>query len=392
MNAIVIIETHGGGHHLMYLRVISKILLESGYSVLVFYPEPEQVMGWMAIACPESLHRFKVLPAVEPRTLRPRFGKLPQPLQVLARWQAAAQMAKIARKVLGQSPELFLFNWLDDLFSAYLPHALIDRLFPYPWAGLCFQPRWQRERGWLDHHEALNARHCRGCGVLDMDMAQQLQQRVRTPVLSFPDFTDETAPDPNFAWVEQIREQAQGRKIVALLGSLHRRKGLLTCIDVALRSPSEPYFFVFAGKLSPYTLSANDQAHIRAIAANPPANCFFRLEPIPDEPQFNALVNASDILFAAYEDFPYSSNLLTKAAVFQKPVIVSEGFCLGERVQQFSLGVAIAGQGTEKVDRCMAALHTLCQEPALPHNFAEYHQRHSIAQLHLALQEMLSHV
>jgi glycosyltransferase involved in cell wall biosynthesis len=394
MKTIAILETHMGGHHLMYLRVISKTLLGLGHQVIVYYPQVTSIADWLAAECPELLHRFQAIsiPELQPTQI-PVLGKLPQPLNVLARWQSAAAIAQTAHLAFGKTPDLFFFSWLDDLLSAYLPHLLIDQVFPYPWAGICFQPRLpfqtgDQQSGWFDEHEVLNAKYCCGCGVLDNDMMSQLQQRVRHPVTLFPDFTDESPPDLNFPWAEQLKQLAQGRKIIALVGSLNRRKGLLTLVDAALQLHSEPYFFAFIGELSIYTLSLEDQARIKAIASAPPSNCFFRLERIPEEPQFNALVSASDVLFAAYENFPYSSNILTKAAVFQKPVIVSDRFCMGKRVQQYQMGRAI-DEGS--IEHCITAIREICQIPLSP-NFAGYHQCHSIAQLQSALQEMLSHV
>ena len=58
------------------------------------------------------------------------------------------------------------------------------------------------------------------------------------------------------------------------------------------------------------------------------------MEKIPDESCFNALIAESDLIFAAYKQFTGSSNLLTKAAAFRKPVIVSRGLCMGRRVEQ----------------------------------------------------------
>jgi hypothetical protein len=57
------------------------------------------------------------------------------------------------------------------------------------------------------------------------------------------------------------------------------------------------------------------------------------LNEFPDEAQFNSLVYICDILFAAYNNFPNSSNILTKAAIFQRPVVVSNNFCMEKRVK-----------------------------------------------------------
>lgn len=384
----------------MYLRFISKTLLELGHRVIVFYPNPDQLTQWIFAECSEQLHRFKALPVQEPLPVcLPVVGRLPQPFNVVARWYHAATLAKIAAAEIGSPPDLFFFNWLDDQLSAYLPHQLIDHIFPYPWTGICFKPclpfqsLMLKREGLFDYHEICNARCCRAVSVLDEGMAVALQQRIGNHVVTFPDFTDESAPDLEFEVVQTLQQQAQGRKIIGLLGSLNKRKGLLTLLEAALRSESEPWFFAFVGQLSTYTMSPREVEQMQAIVNSAPSNCFFHFELIPDEPQFNGLVAACDVLFAAYEKFPYSSNILTKAAVFSKSVIASEEFCMGERVKRFQMGVTIS-EGN--VDQCIAALRTLCggQNPdsLLHSDFAGYRQYYSIEQLRVTLQEMLTHV
>ena len=65
---------------------------------------------------------------------------------------------------------------------------------------------------------------------------------------------------------------------------------------------------------------------------------------------------ASEVLFAAYHDFPHSSNILTKAAIFQKPVIVSDGYLMAERVRRYRLGEVIQQKNPEL---CAAALRRI---------------------------------
>jgi glycosyltransferase involved in cell wall biosynthesis len=401
MKTVALIDTHLRGHHLMYLRFISKTLLEMGHKVIGFYPKPDQLASWISAECPEQIHRFKALPIQEPPLARlPILGRLPQPFNVRARWQHAATIAKIAAEI-GKPPDLFFFNWLDDQLSSYLPHQLIDQIFPYPWTGICFKPRLPLQsfvperKGLFDYHEICNADQCCGVNVLDEKITEILQQRIRNPVITFPDFTDESVPDPDFWVVQKLQQQAQGRKIIGLLGALNKRKGLLTLLETALQPGAENWFFAFVGQLSTYTMLPEEQERLQAIVASAPPNCFFHFELIPDEPQFNALVAACDVLFAAYEGFPYSSNILTKAAVFSKPVIASEGFCMGDRVKQFQLGLTIT-EGN--IDDCIAALRNLCNFSSSDYSFkfkpdfAGYRQRHSITQVRTAFQEILVNV
>lgn len=129
---------------------------------------------------------------------------------------------------------------------------------------------------------------------------------------------------------------------------------------------------------------------LQRLVQSPPHNCFLHFGRIPDEPQFNALVNECDVLFVVYEDFPYSSNMLTKAAIFKKTVVASETFCIGERVRKFELGLTIP-EGD--VAKCIEALHHLCSPESNTHllnpDFEGYQRLNSLEQLHHAFLSIL---
>jgi glycosyltransferase involved in cell wall biosynthesis len=113
---------------------------------------------------------------------------------------------------------------------------------------------------------------------------------------------------------------------------------------------------------------------------------------IPDGPRLNGVLAACSALFAAYLDFPHSSNILTKAALLEKPVIVSEGSLMAERVRRFRLGELVP-QGD--VDATAAAIFRITRDPAswIAQNnpdWAGYRSRHSFEALKGAFAEMFS--
>jgi glycosyltransferase involved in cell wall biosynthesis len=229
--------------------------------------------------------------------------------------------------------------------------------------------------------------------VLDEGVAEKLQAQLGgKPIIVFPDIVDDSPPDPGFLPALQIREKANGRKIIGLLGVLSKRKGVLVLMQVARQATQENWYFVFAGELAKESFSSQEQQEILEFAQSKPSNCFFHWQRIPDEAQFNALVNECDVLFAVYQNFLSSSNLLTKAALFQKPVLVSDAYCMGERVRKFGIGLVIA---ENSVPQCVAALYRLCdpmaQDQQLPvARFDEYLRLHSIEQLRTAFQAVLT--
>jgi glycosyltransferase involved in cell wall biosynthesis len=229
--------------------------------------------------------------------------------------------------------------------------------------------------------------------VLDEGIADRLQGKIAKPVIAFPDFTDESAPDINFEIAQKIRAKAAGRKIVGLLGSLDKRKGTLTLLEVS-QQVSDRWFFVFAGRLAEPAFTAAELAKIGEIVKANPENCFFHLTRIPTEAQFNAIIQICDLLYAAYENFFPSVNVLIKAAIFEKPVIASKNYCMGERVEKFNLGYGIEGGS---VSQCVSILEQLHEELSTGHlsiqpDFEGYRHLHSIDQLSSAFQKILEFV
>jgi hypothetical protein len=385
VKTVVLIDPYQGGHHLMYLRLFSKALLELGYQVIACCNDSENLTKWLVVQLqnnPNLINNFQILELVEKPPIRLFKHISLQPLNTLSRWHQAKQtISQIIS--MGYKPDLVIFNWVDSYLSRYIPAFLIDIIFPYAWFGIFFQPKLNHTAGLinLNFNQIFNASYCQGVGVLDDDQQSKLQAQLIKRVLTFPDVTDEVKPDLDFFVASNIKNKANGRKVVGLLGSLNKRKGLLTLLQASQQPNNNKYLFAFVGQLSHYMLKSEELEYIKNLEKQNPSNCYFYFERIPDEPQFNALVNTCDILFAAYENFPYSSNILTKASVFNKLLIGSKGYCIGKRVHQFQLGLTIE-EGN--VEQCSKAIHALCEDLALiPLNpdFEGYRKLNSNAQI-----------
>jgi hypothetical protein len=399
MKTIALVDTLWGGHHPTYLKFFAKTLLELGNEIITLCPEPEEMNQWVASHCPELQPRFHSFELHEPATSPIPIRRLQAKAMAVARWQRVAQSIQEISSKLGKAPDITFFAWLDT-YLGLIP-AITDTIFPYPWSGLYFQPgylrippkfRWMRH-GILNPLSVLKSSHCPVVAVLDEGIADKLQQKLNKPVVTFPDITDESAPDINFEIAQKIRAKAAGRKIVGLLGSLDKRKGTLTLLEVS-QQVSGRWFFVFAGRLAEPAFTAAELAKIGEIVKANPDNCFFYWNSIPDGSGFNAVVQVCDVLYAAYENFPYSSNILTKGAIFQKPVIASKNYCMGERVEQFSLGYGIE-EGS--VSQCVSILERFHEELStgslsIQPDFEGYRHRHSIEQLRAAFQKILEFV
>jgi Glycosyl transferases group 1 len=348
----------------MYLRLFSKAILELGHQVIVCCADPENLNEWLVDRLedsPKLIENFQTFKIFEKPPIQLFDNISLQPLNTLSRWYQAKKTISLIISSIGHKPDLVIFNWIDSYLSRYIPAFLIDIIFPYSWFGIFFQPKLNIEVNQikLDFHKIFKASNCEGVGVLDNDQQSKLQEQLKKRVITFPDVTDEAKPDVDFFVASDIKHKAKGRKIIGLLGSLNKRKGLLTLLQASQQPCNDKYFFAFVGQLSNYMLKAEELEYIENIKKQNPSNCYFHFERIPDEPQFNALVSTCDILFAAYENFPYSSNILTKAAVFNKLLIGSNGYCIGKRVREFQLGMTI-DEGNVK--QCSDAISSLCND------------------------------
>jgi glycosyltransferase involved in cell wall biosynthesis len=399
LKTIALVDSIRGGHHPTYFKIFAKTLLELGHEVIALSPEPEEVSQWVASHCPELASNFHSFELHEPSPSQFSCRRLQARAMAVACWQRVAQSIQEISSKLGKAPDITFFAWLDT-YLGLIP-AITDPIFPYPWSGLYFQPgylrippklRWMRH-GILNPLSVLKSPHCPVVAVLDEGIADKLQQKLNKPVVVLTDITDESPPDMDFEIVKKIRAKAAGRKIVGLLGSLDRRKGTLTLLEVS-QQVSDRWFFVFAGRLAEPAFTAAELAKIEEIVKANPDNCFFYWNSIPDGSGFNAVVQVCDVLYAAYENFPYSSNILTKAAIFEKPVIASKNYCMGERVEKFNLGYGIEGGS---VSQCVSILERLHEELStgslsIQPDFEGYRHRHSIEQLRAAFQKILEFV
>jgi len=287
---------------------------------------------------------------------------LSRPMVAWLRWRALAK--HIRRALSWERAEIdgVFLMYFEDFIPAEgrLPRWLVEHAFRWQWAFLSVSSSYRqktesqqevaRQARRLFH--LATAKNCTGWCILDGKNCDLLQSLFpQAPVRLLPDVTDEALPDMGFPLAREVLERAQERKIISLLGLLERRKGLLTLVRVAKRRPD--IFFLFAGPYRDGAFNEEEKRELKQFLARVPDNCVFQPARIDVEGQFNRLVAISDILFTAYVDFQGSSNVMTKAAIFEKPVIVSAGSLCHERVERYRLGVAIAEGSAEECSQAI---------------------------------------
>jgi hypothetical protein len=350
---IVVVDGFWLGHHPTYVKTFVKILLDAGYQVSVFCPAPDEVLTWINQFPTIEKGHFRAHYFIDrqPKLWRYTPRKIQNALSPLARWYHASQSLKTLYSAT-EKPDLVFFAWLDSYLYGYLPVRIIDWLFPFLWSGLYFLPGYFRDL-------TVNGEPKRGrfappvdfiaqskwavsIAVLDAGIVSKLRSKLHgKEAVVFPDFTDELPPAVHYHLADEIIAKAKGRMIIGLLGSLERRKGMLTLLRMAQHPGSSDWYFVFAGELAEQTFSDQELKEIKSFFDVPKDNCFAYFDRIPEDAQFNALVNVCDVIFAVYQGFLHSSNVVTKSAIYEKYLMVGSGGYMEEVVRQYELGDVI---------------------------------------------------
>lgn len=396
---VALVDTLWMGHHPTYFKLITKYFLEIGCEVWAFCPNVEDLKNYalkeIGEACREHLQIFQMPLIGHSRiyvTEDSPLKYIKRPIRdTLTYWLTTTAAIDSISGLKGRAPDLVFLAKLEGWLQGWIPAWLIEEVFRYNWTGIYMCPYqfYQPNRGRfaiIKPEKILRAKNCKVVMMLDEEVATELSTVIQKPVLHFPDITDETAPMKNHAVVEKIKQRADGRKIVGLVGGISIRKGLRTFVKVATRAKDK--FFLLAGR---FAESTHEETELLLQEAENLENCFVYHERIPDGAEFNAFIDACDIIFAAYIDFKYSSNIMTKAALFRKPLIVSEGGLMAKRVRRFNMGEVIQ---QENIEQCIVAIEKLCKADRRDQNqrYDEYFQQHSTLRLPQVLRDLLEKI
>jgi hypothetical protein len=401
MKTIFLVDHISGGHHSTYIKLLAKSFLQLDCQVVIFFPDVEEINTWIA-KNNWGQENIRCLKFTLPESGSFPIAKLRVMFDTIVNWQTTKKNIETAILSLSIRPDLIFFAWLDTYIRGNLVYPIIDRIFPYPWTGLYFQPshlRYPPNYPWLrlgplNPSHILKSANCKGVAILDEGIIHLLQASIGDiPILTFPDFTDTSAPDNKFEMIDEIKKKANTRCIVASIGILQKRKGFLTLVEIAKNNLSDNCFFVFAGELDKNNLEQDERKNFLDFVNTKPENCFFHLERIPEESQFNAIISVADILYVVY-DYAYSSNILTKAAFFNKYVVSSNKFCIGERVEKYSLGLTASPNSTEESASAINKLSKQIRNGLVNFSpqFQQYQQVHSLEHLYSQIQYLISHI
>lgn len=278
-----------------------------------------------------------------------------------------ADTAERIRAGLKNSP------WRPDcVFNMYLDMYRTDAkswgkfeaICRFPWGGIRFVPSDSPQEGYY------RLRSLRGICLLDETACQRYGASITNKCFQYlPDVTNAEVPEGPCTLAEEVKRRAAGRKMVFLGGSIGGQKNIARwCELIALADPTR-WFFVQVGEIHANTFSWDDAAAFERLAAAPPENVFLYRHYLPDEREFNAIVRVANILFAAYRDFRISSNMLSKAAHFEKPILVSDGYLMADKVRRYGIGLVVPQDNAQAM---LIALERLAAKPVQLENFAAY--------------------
>ncbi len=270
--------------------------------------------------------------------------------------------------------------------DAYMPQAECwpeFRLAPgVPWMGLCITPTGDpRLEGYYQ------APTYRGTCFLDEAVSRHYQALLPDRHFAYlPDITETALPDAPVPIAVDIRRLAGDRRIVFMGGSIGKQKNLARWWGLICRADPAKWFFVQIGRINRNNLTPEDEAALDQMQASAPSNLFISPDYLADERAFNAVIAASDVVFAVYLDFARSSNMLSKAANFEKPILVADDHLMGERVRHYRIGLAVPARDSDAIHAGLLALEDITD---IKDNFSKYREDFSQARMQASLSSFI---
>jgi glycosyltransferase involved in cell wall biosynthesis len=425
-SSIVVVDYTWGGHVPTYHKHICKALLEAGYRVYSISNGSHEVLSWLEKQMPVNKEQIgfwswnenaatqvtgtskaSIIATTEKKkSLKQitfnfllQWPILEKIFVTHERWKAAQKrIEEIMPDCRKRNDVLVLFPCLDLGFLApYYPAWLFNRAFKMPWSGIYFHPTFYRTgRSAKPMLGIFKSATCRAIALLDESFIKQFSRAINKRVIQFPDITMTDINREGLSGLAtRIKQLAGDRKIISLLGVLSDKKNIFTLIETIKLSLKQkrPFYFLIAGETNKYYWnSVEDFNFINTVATQLADNTSTYFGPIADGNDYNSLIYITDVLLASYHNFYHSSNTLTKAANFKKPVIVSKGYLMEERVKKYDLGIAIEDRNAEQLLNAIIQLvdGKDLKNDRLSPKYKEYYDHHSYDRLKLALSELIN--
>jgi len=335
---IVLVDWFDGGHNATHLAQFSRAIRELGAEpcIICRSATAEQLKHISTGGTPNETLRIYRVDWPNFYSIRPRLRKV----MVLARIPGAILAAE--RDHGRRASLIFLSCIFEEQASDIIG---IITLLNRAYSGLYLHPR--------QFHPAVARApdevkplykllmHSRfpALATMNEDVGDKISKQLEKPVIVFPEITNEEHRTDH-PLKRRLRRFAGPNPLVLLAGYMGPWKGAPLLARVSLMPEAADLCFAFVGILPIETFSADNKKILEQCMNHSPSS-LFHLGRVPDGECYNALVDAANVVFCAFEDFQFSSNTQTKAAIFERPVIVSEGHLMAERVRDYRLGEII---------------------------------------------------
>jgi glycosyltransferase involved in cell wall biosynthesis len=403
---VALVDWHWQGHHPAYFNYFVLALEELGIGVLALCPDP--------VKAAETANSFRKNSGLgSSGRLRTKFRaiKVPhwrfpyvRPSRISAIDWAIRHFTGIEKKIeewkreSGIKTDAVFYACMYDWDFEWVRYA--QPFLHLPWQGLYLHAMSFRMPGrphprlgrLMFPEKMFGGKRCRGVAILDEGISQQVSKAIGKHVVVLPELTDSAfATNEREAMLaERLKQFAAGRPIIGLFGYLQKSKGILTFLEAARMPAASNICFALGGEML-WPLDRAESNKIQLTLGEYP-NIWNHLARIPSESSLNSLMAGCDILFAAYHDFPHSSNIQIKAATLGKPLIVSDGYLMAERVRRYNAGEVIR-QGDAQA--LLDAIFKITKDPAawVANNqpqWSEYCRENSFERFKSGLAELLN--
>lgn len=242
-------------------------------------------------------------------------------------------------------------------------------------------------------NQVLKRSHCEQIALQDERYADWLRSKTEKTVVIYPETTLVNVANPPPEIVQEIAARKQGRVVVGLLGELSRRKCVDVLLDVIANYDTKEFLFVIAGTCNPAVFHQPHRGFLENEIQRR-ENVVFSPRAVPSESEFNAIIESCDVVYCVYRDHPHSSNVISKAAAFRKPVLVNSSELMAKRVGEYRMG-CILSECTAAA--CFAALGQMVEPGWLAEmhqsaRFSEYMEDHSFDRLRKTIEGLSSTV
>lgn len=405
MNCVALVDWNWTGHHPTFFNHFVMALEDSGAEVVALCPDPDG-------AAKHAARTRAAENADGPRRGSTRFAKISVPEARFGglRPRRIGEIDRAIRHFTGIETQVTEFAAASCLQVDAVFHACIyERDFEWfhlarpflriPWTGLYLHAMSYRMPGrFRPGTEKLprpdrifHGKKCLGVAILDEGIVGPMADHLGKPVVAFPDPPDmgELADVNDRALGDDLKNFAAGRPVVGLFGHLLKSKGLLAFLEAAALPEAAETCFALGGEML-WPFDGKERAGLRATIDGLP-NLWTHFERIPTEAALSHLMGSCDVIAAAYLDFPHSSGIQAKAAALGKPLIVSDGYLMAERVRRFGTGEVIPqGDARELLD----AVLRIGADPEswIRQNqprWRDYLDEHSVSRLKQALVRLL---